>query len=400
MFGIWRDLRHGARSLAARPGFTCVAVLTLGLGVGATTAMFSAVNAVLLRALPYRNADDIVVLKHTDARDGSLRDGVSFANMRDVARTTRTLSHVSAANAYGFTLLESGRGHSVRGWVVSEGFFEAMGGQAQIGRTFVPEEYIPGHEKVVVLSHRTWQARFGGELNIVGRRLVLDGASYTVVGVLPPEFKYPSAAELWAPRPPQPEDGDARGGARIQGVARRAPGRSAADVQTELDGLAANLAAAYPGANAGLGFRAIPLRQHLFGDVRSPLMLLLGAVGLVLLVAAANVAGLQLARGAGRSREFALRGALGASSRRLLRLVSIESLILTGVGGLLGIVFAHFGIDLIRRIGPDRLPRFDEVRVDGAVLTFALVAAVAAALIAGIGPAAARLANGDARRSQ
>ena len=135
-FGIWRDLRHGARSLAARPGFTCVAVLTLGLGVGATTAMFSAVNAVLLRALPYRNADDIVVLKHTDARDGSLRDGVSFANMRDVARTTRTLSHVSAANAYGFTLLESGRGHSVRGWVVSEGFFEAMGGQAQ-NRTHV-----------------------------------------------------------------------------------------------------------------------------------------------------------------------------------------------------------------------------------------------------------------------
>ena len=207
---------------------------------------------------------------------------------------------------------------------------------------------------MVVLSHRTWQARFGGELNIVGRRLVLDGASYTVVGVLPPEFKYPSAAELWAPRPPQPEDGDARGGARIQGVARRAPGRSAADVQTELDGLAANLAAAYPGANAGLGFRAIPLRQHLFGDVRSPLMLLLGAVGLVLLVAAANVAGLQLARGAGRSREFALRGALGASSRRLLRLVSIESLILTGVGGLLGIVFAHFGIDLhsANRTGP------------------------------------------------
>ena len=334
MFGIWRDVRHGVRSLAARPGFTCVAVLTLGLGVGATTAMFSAVNAVLLRSLPYRNADDIVVLKHTDARDGSVRDGASFANMRDVARTTRTLSHVSAANAYGFTLLQSGRGHSMRGWVVSEGFFEAMGGQAQIGRTFVPEEFVPGREKVVILSHRTWQSRFGGDADIVGRQIVLDGAAHTVVGVLAPEFKYPSAAELWAPRPPQAEDEAARGGSRIQGVARRAPGSERGRCSARAHRIAANLAAAYPAANASTGLRAVPLRQHLFGDVRSPLDAPPAVrSGLVLLVAAANVAGLQLAKGAGRSREYALRGALGASSHRLLRLVSIESLMLAAAGG-------------------------------------------------------------------
>lgn len=387
MDGMWKDVQHAARSLIARPGFTLVAVATLGLGLGATTAMFSAVNSVLLRALPYRNADDILVLQQTDARDGASRGGVSAANMRDVARAARTLSHVSVATTYGFRLLEEGRAQSVRGWEVSQGFFEAIGGQAGLGRTFLPEEFAPGGERVVVLSHGTWKSRFGGDAGIVGRNLILDGVARTVIGVLPPDFKYPSASEVWVPRPPDPKDDEFRAGFRMQGVARLAPGTSAAQAQAELDRIAASLAKVYPTSNSNTGFRLIPLRQHLFGDVRSPLMLLLGAVGLVLLIAAANVAGLQLARGAVRSREYALRGALGASSRRILRLVSAESLLLAGVGGLLGIGLAYLGVELIRTLGPDHLPRIDELRIDGTVLSFALFAAVGSSLLAGIVPA-------------
>ena len=385
--GAWKDVQHAARSLIARPGFALVAVLTLGAGVGATTAMFSAVNAVLLRALPYQNANDVLVLKQTDTRHGSLRKGVSFANMRDVSRAARTLSHVAAANTYGFTLLQDGRGHSLRGWVVSKDFFEAIGGRAQLGRTFTPEEFIPGGGKAIVLSHGTWQSRFGGAADIIGRQLVLDNAAHTVVGVMPADFKYPSAAEIWAPRPPHSWDDEVRGAAGMHGVARLAPGATTAHAQGELDQIAAGLAVIYPSSNTHTGFRLIPLRQHLFGDVQSPLMLLLGAVGLVLLIAAANLAGLQLARGAGRSREYALRAALGASSRRILRLVFIEGLLLATAGGSLGIGLAYLGVNVIQALSPDHLPRIDELRIDGTVLAFAVATAVGSAVMAGVAPA-------------
>ena len=387
MDGAWKDVQHAARSLVVRPGFTVVAVLTLGLGVGATTAMFSAVNSVLLRSLPYANAGDIVVLRQVDLRDGSLREGVSAANMRDVAAMARTLSQASTAEAHGLRLVEEGRAISLRAWLVSEGFFEAMGGSVQLGRTFLPEEFIEGSQTVVLLSHGTWQTRFGGDSEIVGRQLVLDGIAHTVVGVLTPDFKYPSASDIWGPRPAQPWDEDVRARAQLDGVARLSTAANSAQAEAELDGIAADLAASHPNANANMGLRVTSLHHHLFGDVQSPLMLLLGAVGLVLLVAAANVAGLQLARDAGRSREYALRGALGASSRRILRLATAESLLLAGVGGLLGIGLGYLGVGLIQMLGPDHLPRIDELRIDRTVLSFALVAAVGSALIAGIAPA-------------
>ncbi len=386
MYGVWTDVRHAARSLIARPGFTLVAMLTLALGVGATTAMFSAVNSILFRALPYEDADNIVILKQTDS-DGSLEEGVSASNLRDVAATARTLSQASVAEAHGLRLVEDGRAISLRGWLVSEGFFEAIGGKAQLGRAFLPEEFFEGREKVVLLSHRTWQTRFGGDPEIVGRDLLLDGAAHTVIGVLAPNFKYPNASEVWGPRPVRSWDDEVRGRAQLEGVARLAPGITAAQAQAELDRIAEDLAEIYPDENANMGLRAIPLRQHLFGDVESPLFLLLGAVGLVLLIAAANVAGLQLTRAAGRSREYALRGALGASSWRILRLVTAESLLLAFAGGLMGIGLAYVGVDIIRALGPNHLPRVDELRIDGPVLAFALMAAVGSALIASIAPA-------------
>jgi len=385
---VWRDLRSGVRSLRKSPGFTTVAVLTLGLGVGATTAMFSAVNTVLLKALPYAGAGEIVVLEQTDVRDRSLRHGVSAANMRDVATMARTLSHVAIAEGpHGLRLLRDARAESLRAWLVSEGFLQAMGVQPRLGRTFLPEEFVQGGQGVVLLSHRAWQTHFGGDSAIVGRHLVLDGTDHLVVGVLPPDFKYPSEADILAPRAPQPSDDGLRAGTQMEGVARLAAGATLAQVQADLDRIATNLVKVYPGSNANTGFRAIPLRQHLLGDVETPLTLLLGAVGLVLLIAAANVAGLQLARGVGKSREYALRGSLGASSQRILRLVFLESLLLAGVGGLFGIGFAYLGVELIRMLAPVHIPRIDELGVDATVLAFALTAAIGTGLIAGIAPA-------------
>ncbi len=394
--GLSKDIHHGIRSLIARPGFTIVAVLTLALGVGATTAMFSAVNSVLIRALPYRDAGRVVVVKQTDARDGTVQAGISAANLRDLAEGARTLSHAAIAEEHGLRLLEDGRAFSLRAWLVSEGFMEAIGGQPLLGRSFAPEEFVSGRERVVLLSHGAWQARFGGDPGVLGREMVLDGAAHTVIGVLPPEFRYPSMSEIWGPRPPQPWDDDVRARAQLDAVARLAPGVTVAEAQQELDRLARNLEELHPSANANLGLRVAPLREDLVGDVRSPLLLLLGAVGLVLLIASANVAGLQLARGASRAREYALRGALGASSGRILRLVTVESLLLGGAGCLVGVILAYLGVDLIRALGPDHLPRIDELRIDGTVLGAAVVLGLGSALIAGVAPAV-RASRSDLR---
>jgi putative ABC transport system permease protein len=381
------DMRYAVRSLVARPGLTMVAIATLGLGVGSTTGMFSVVNTVLLRPLPYAGAEDIIVLKQTDARDGSIRDGASAANIRDLAGMAETVTHVAGASVYGFTLLDDGRAQSVRGWTVSEGYFEAMGARVLLGRTFLPGEFVAGNDKVVLLSHRTWQSRFNGDPDILGRHLILDGTAHVVVGVLPPEFKHPSSAELWAPRPPQAWDEDVRAGVQMEGVARLADGASMAQAQEELDRIAARLSEVHPVSNANVGFHVVPLREELIGSIRFPLLFLLGSVGLVLLIAAANVAGLQLARGAVRSKEYALRRALGASSSSIVRLVSVESLVLAGGGGLAGVALAYIGLHAVRILAPEGVPRIDEIRIDGTVLGFALLISLGSAIGSGIAPA-------------
>lgn len=387
MSGVVKDLQHAFRALASKPGFTIVAVLTLALGVGATTAMFSAVDAILLESLPYRDPEDIVVLRQLDRRDGSLAEGLSAANVQDVARLGETLSATAFAEAHGLRLRRDGRAISLRGWLVSAGFFEAVGGRAVLGRTFLPEEYAPGGAPVVMLGHRSWQARFDRDPDIVGRSLVLDGVSTTVVGVLPPSFRFPADAEVWGPRPPQPWDEGTRGRAHLETVARLAPGTTRDQAQVELDRLAAELAARHPQANRHLGLQLTPLRTYVLGAVETPLLLLFGAVSMVLFIAAANIAGLQLARGTGRAREYALRRALGASSGRLARLFAVESGVLAVIGGGLGAGLAALGIRALRSLGPDHLPRFDQLEIDGKALLFALSAAALSAIVAGVAPA-------------
>lgn len=387
MDGMWRDVKQSFRALVKRPGFAIVATLTLGLGIGATTAMFSAVHAVLLRQLPYEDAERVITLFQLDAQDGERAEGVSAANIRDLDEASRLLTHAAVADPWSHDLMEDGRAISLRSWAVSPGFFEAIGARPALGRAFLPEEYTADGEPVVMMGHATWQSRFGGDPAIVGSAIVLDGAERTVVGVLPEGFKFPQSAELWSPRPHQPWDEQSRAAAYMAGVARLAPGVTLAQAQSELDRISRSLAEEYPRTNANVTLQAQPLREFLFGDVESPLLVLMGAVALVLLIAAANVTGLQLARGAGRTREYALRGALGASSGRLLRLVTIESGLLALAGCALGVGLAYGGVRVIRVLAPDQLPRVDELSIDGTVLLFALAAAVVSAVVSGVLPA-------------
>jgi len=386
MDGILQDLRYARRSLLRRPGFTAVTVLTLGLGIGATTAIYSAVRTVLLRDLPYPNADRVVALFQTDAHSGARTEGVSAANVRDLDAEAERIEAAAVAEPWSLDLLLEGRAETLRTWAVSKGFFEILGTQALHGRTFTPDEYVAGNEKVAVLGHRSWVGRFGGDPGVVGRTLTLNNEAWVVVGVLPADFRFPDRAEAWIPRPPQTWDDANRGANYMTGIALLAPGASHGEAKAELDRLAASLAEAYPRTNASLGMASLALREHMVGDVRTPLLVLLAAVAAVLLIACANVAGLMLARGAHRRREFALRGALGAGVGRLFQHVTAESLLLAGAGCLLGIALTYGGVAAIRALGPDHLPRIDELRVDGPVLAFAVVMGGLSAFLAGVAP--------------
>lgn len=386
--GWWTDMRHAARGLWARPGFAVSATLTLALGIGATTAVFSAVNSVLLRELPYSDSERIVVVQQRDNRDGALSAGASAANVHDLSDRLQTASSVGMADGiHGLRLVRDGRAESLRAWVVSDGFFAALDARPMLGRLFDPAEYVLGGERVVILSQGVWQNRFGADPGILGRELVLDDVAHRVVGVLPDEFQYPSPVDAWAPRARDQSDEQFRGWAGMRTVLRLRPGVEVSEAQSEADQIARTLAATYPQTNANTGFQLTPLRDNLLGDVESPLRLLMAAVMLVLLIALANVAGLQVARGASRARENAVRGALGATSRRVARMAFAESLLLATAGGGLGVAIAYLGVAVIQMIGPNHLPRIGDLRIDGVVLGFALLVSICSALAAAVTPA-------------
>lgn len=385
MDGFWHDVSQAARALGKRPGFTFVSVVTLGLGIGASTSIFSAVHAVLIRELPYGEPHRIVALFHEDAETGERGSGLSPANARDLRERSELLTAVAVAEPWSLDLEVEGRTESVRAWAVSSGFFEALDTEPILGRGFTPEEYVGG-EPVVLVGHRSWQNRFGADPELVGRVLDFQQGSVTVVGILGPGFKLPDEAELWVPRYQQPHDDQQRTADYMLGVGRTAPGATLDQVQEELHLLGSSLASIYPESNATTTFRAVPLRDYLLGDVRTPLLILFSAVGLVLLIACANVAGLMLARGVSRRREYALRGALGASVGRLVRQIGIETVLIAGLGCLMGIALAAGGTEIISRLGPDHLPRIDELRLDGVILAFAVSVAGVSALLSGITP--------------
>lgn len=385
MEGFAHDLRQGVRALGRRPGFALLTILTLGLGIGATTAIFSAVNTVILRPLPYADTDRVAVLFRTDSESGERSEGVAAANIRDLRENASLFEEVAVAEPWSQDLLVDGRAISLRTWTVSQGFFQAIGGEAMIGRTFTDDDYDTG-ASLVVLGHRAWVNRFEGDPAILGTTLTLDGDARTVVGVMGPDFRFPDAAEMWIPRFAQPWDENSRAADFMAGVVRLREGVSLTQARTEAAQLADGLESSYPEANANLSYELLPLREYLFGNVQTPLYVLMAAVGFVLLIACANVAGLMLARGAQRERDYALRGALGAGTGRLVGHVVAESLILAGAGCLLGVLLTYAGVGVISALGPDHLPRIDQLSVDRSVLAFAVVVSALSAVLSALAP--------------
>jgi putative ABC transport system permease protein len=384
------DLRYGARMLLKRPGFTLVVVVTLAFGIGANAALFSVVNGVLLRSLPYQEPERIVTLWEHNTREGIARDDVSPANFLDWRERQRVFSEMAFANPDSLDYASGDEPEVIRAALVSKGFFQILGVNALHGRTFLPEEYEPGKNRVVVLSHGVWQRKFGGDKSVVNRTLTLDGQPTTVVGVMPPQFRlylFDREEEVWSPQIPDEAMRQQRKATYLKVVARLKPDVTAAQAQAEMDSIAAQLAQEYPGTNQGIGVKAVTLPEQLKGQWRPALLILFGAVGFVLLIACANVANLSLARGSAREREFAIRAAIGAGRRRILRQLLTESLLLALLGCAGGLLLAFWAVDLLVAFNPGNIPRIGEVRLDGATFLFVSFVGFLTALAFGLAPA-------------
>src|SRR2546426_1845770 len=382
-----RDVRASVRTLMKKPGFTVVVVLMLAFGIAANTAIFSVVNGVLLRALPYRQDDRIITVWQSAPKRGVEREETSPADFFDWSEQSQSFEELGMAEPWGHLLIGDGEPEAIRSWVVSPGFFEALGAPPLLGRTFLPEEYQQGAGPVVVLGYNWWQQHFGGDRNLIGQKLTLNNQATTVVGIMPPEFEYPPGREVWAPRPRRENDPQNRGRTFIWVVGRLKPGRAAEQAQKEMSAIGARLAEQYPQTNAGIGVTLVPLRQILFGEVRPALLVLFGAVGLVLLIACANVANLFLARAAERQREFAIRGTLGASRSRIVRQLMTESLVLAALGGAAGVLLSGWLIRLIVALSANNLPRLGQINLNSSVLLFAVSISLLTALLFGLAPA-------------
>ncbi len=384
---LWQDLRYGIRMLFKHPGFTLVAVLMLALGIGANTAIFSVVNAVLLRPLPYNESDRLVFLNERSPQLEGM--SISYPNFTDWRAQNRVFEKIGVYNRRSYNLT-GGEPERILVGQVSADLFAALRVRAALGRLFTNEEDAPGANPVVVLSHGLWQRRFGADPNIVNQSLMLDGHSYTVIGIMPKHYLFPSRVEMWVPVGQLSGDPDwqRRGNhPGLYGVARLKPGVTIEQARADMETIAVNLEKQYPDTNQGNRVDVTPLLEIVVGDVRPALLVLLGAVGCVLLIACANVANLLLARATTRQKEMAIRTALGASRWRMMRQLLTESVLLALGGGGLGVLLARWGVDLILAISPDSLPRAREIDMDGRVLMFTLAVSVLTGLIFGLAPA-------------
>jgi putative ABC transport system permease protein len=384
---LWQDLRHGLRLLVKTPAFTAVAVLTLALGIGANTAIFSVVNAVLLRPLPFKNPDRLVwAFGKCPLCSGAAVSPMDFIAYREENHAFERIGAFALGNLL-FNLTGTEKPEQVKATMVTAGFFETLGLRPLLGRTFVAADENVKDPQVIVLGYRTWKERFGAERGVIGRPVTLDGMPRTVVGVLPNDLPLFSDADLWIPAPYGNEGMASRRGHFLRVVGLLKPGTSVEQAQAELDTIAGRLAQQFPDTNTGWSTTLLPLQTVLVGDVKPALIVLLGAVALILLIACANVASLLLARNTARRREVAVRKALGAGRSRLVQQMLTESILLALAGGAMGILVADWGVVLLKRLGPESLPRLNEVGVSGSVLAFTAFVAILTGILFGLGPA-------------
>lgn len=397
MESLFKDIRYGARSLWKRPGFTAVAVITLALGIGANTAIFSVVNATLLRPLPFKDADRVVMLwgflpKMAQTTDKLPASAPNFLTLRD---RNHSFENMSAFRSWAWQMTGGGEPELLRGARVSSDFFQAVGANPILGRSFMPEEDMPNRAPVAVISYGLWQRHFGGDQNLVGKTLTLTGQTVMVVGVMPRGFQFPGGAnmipglqfalqnDVWMPIAFTDDEKSREGNLNLAVIGRLKPGVSATQAETELRTLEQDL----PLGKIGYTFNVLALQQQMVGKIRKLLLVLLATVALVLLIACANIANLLLSRATSRQKEIAIRAALGAGRVRLIRQLLTESLLLSLTGGALGFLLAGWGSSLLVSLIPEDVPRIHEVSVDGRILAFTLLVSFVTGVVFGLAPA-------------
>ncbi len=393
---LWQDLKYGIRMLTKSPGFTAIAVLTLALGIGANTAIFSVVNAELLRPLPFRDSSRLVSVGTSNSRAHNISGAMSYPDFLDLRAQNHVLEDLAAYTDSSVTLTGVDQPAHLIGAQVSASLFNVLSATPELGRTFLPEDDQPRHH-TVILSHQIWKARFAGDPKIIGRTILLDKTGYTVVGVMPASFQFPlqrDATTLWTNISAMLESPDnspgmaqERGAHFLRGIGRLKPGVTLAQAQADLDVIMNSLSKQYPDTNKYWIVRVISEQYRMTRTIRPALFVMMIAVGFVLLIACVNVANLLLARATARTREIAIRAALGAGRNRLVKQLLTESFVLASVAGVLGLLLAMWGSEILVRLSPEQLPRTSEIHVDGFVMAFTLGIAVLTGLLFGLAPA-------------
>jgi predicted permease len=400
MHALLQDVRYALRSLSASRGLAAAAILSLALGIGANTSIFSVASALLLRPLPYADPDRLVILWNRSPGLGIAEDWFSTAQYFDIKTTARSFEQVAVAIGSNVNLTGDGEPERVGTVRVSSNLLPMIGARAELGRLFTPEEDDEGAAATAILHHGTWLRRYGGDPSVIGRSVELNGRPYEIVGVMPRDFTLPrevlptlggaEEAEILLALPFGPKAPQTRNAEDYNILARLAPFVTVAQAQAEMDALTARLRAEHPDfypANGGLTFGLVPLQQQVVGDVTRPIVILAAAVAVVLLIACANVANLLLSRALGRQKEIAIRSALGASRARIVRQLLTESLVLAAAGGALGLLIALFSVDAMHALGERSLPRLQSIRIDGGVLAFTMLVSLTAGLLFGLVPA-------------
>jgi len=389
MQNLLQDLRYGARMLLKKPGFTLIAVLTLALGVGANTAIFSVINSLMLRPLPFREPDKLFQVWESNVKLGYNETDASYPNFADWRDQNQVFEQIAIYSGGTYNLAGAAEPERIEGAIVAPAFFPLLGVKPTLGRVLAPEEDHPNKVFSVVMSERLWRRRFNSDSQIIGRTISLDTESFTVVGVVPNITDLaglPNDTDLWI-HISQGFGFDNRRGHGYQVIARLKQGVTREQAQADMDRIAGSLAIRHPDSNTGQGVRLVPLQEQIVGDFKLALLALLGAVLFVLLIASANIANMLLARAAGRQKEISIRAALGAGRLRLIRQLLAESLLLAGLGGAAGLLLAVWGVYLLLAFGPAELPRAGEVAVDMRALGFTFAVSLLTGIIFGLAPA-------------